>query len=238
MGPRSLLWLNAQSGRSAELVHLLEWIKSDHLAWLLTFVNDVSSPMGERADMCIPIHAGQEATLSTKTYTNMLAVNLLTAIQLSSGDVHEVRSAIQEMRAAADAMETYLANWEARVQELDSLLGEFDELFLIGRGSSMSAVWNGSLINKEAAKSAFEGMHAADFRHGPLELVSQGLAALVLPGSSQTSALNRDLAQEIVSYGGKAIWVDSSPDSEIPTIVLPKVVNWPARSLKSCQCKC
>ena len=148
--------------------------------------------MGKRADLCMPIHAGEEATVSTKTYTNMLAVNLLAAIQLSSGDSHAVHAALQEMRDAADAMEMYLADWEGHVKELDALLGDFEQLFLIGRGSSMSAVWNGSLINKEAAKCAFEGMHAADFRHGPLELAAQGFAAIILAGSAQTSALNRD----------------------------------------------
>lgn len=218
IGARSLLWLNSQSGRSAELVHLLEHIKTQPPAYTLTFVNDLSSPMAERADVCLPIHAGVEATVSTKTYVNMLAVNLLAAIQLVNGDLD---SAILEMRAAADAMETYLADWESRVNELDSLLGDFKQLFLIGRGSSMSAVWNGSLINKEAAKAAFEGMQAADFRHGPLELVADGFAALIFAGSAQTSALNRELAREILSYKGKVIWVDSSSDPEIPTFLCP-----------------
>jgi glucosamine--fructose-6-phosphate aminotransferase (isomerizing) len=214
---RTLLWLNSQSGRSAELVHLLEHTQSRPPARLLTFVNDVSSPLGEQADICIPIHAGEEATVSTKTYINMLAVNLLAATQLSGKE-----TLIQEMSVAADTMETYLANWEARVQELDSLLGEFDELFLLGRGSSMSAVWNGSLINKEAAKCAFEGMHAADFRHGPLEIVSEGCAALIFAGARETSALNRELAHEITSYGGNTIWLDSVQDPKIPTMLYPE----------------
>jgi glucosamine--fructose-6-phosphate aminotransferase (isomerizing) len=222
IGRRCLLWLNSQSGRSAELVHLLERIEPAPPACLLTFVNDVSSPVGQRADVCIPIHAGEEATVSTKTYTNMLATNLLASIQLSGGDLG---SAVGDIRAAADAMETYLADWQARVGELDSLLGDFTQLFLLGRGTSMSAVWNGSLINKEAAKSAFEGMHAADFRHGPLEIVSEGVAALVFAGPRQTSALNRDLAHEIVSYGGKAIWLDSVPDPVLPTILLPAAAD-------------
>jgi glutamine---fructose-6-phosphate transaminase (isomerizing) len=219
IGTQTLLWLNSQSGRSAELVSLLKRIKRQPPAWLLTFVNDVSSPMGEQADVCVPIQAGEEATVSTKTYVNMLAVNLMAAIQLSGGNLD---LAIQEMRAAANAMEIYLSKWEVRVQELDSMLGDFDQLFLIGRGTSMSAVWNGSLINKEAAKSAFEGMHAADFRHGPLEIVSQEFTALIFAGARQTSALNRELARDILSYGGKAIWLDSVPDPEIPTILFPE----------------
>jgi glucosamine--fructose-6-phosphate aminotransferase (isomerizing) len=149
----------------------------------------------------------------------MLAANLLAAVQLSGGDL---LAAAQEIRVAANAMESFLENWKERVQELDVLLGSFEHLFLIGRGTSMSAVWNGSLTSKEAAKSAFEGMHAADFRHGPLEIVSEGFAALILAGSSQTSALNRELAREIISYGGKVIWLDSAPDPEIPTFLFPE----------------
>jgi glucosamine--fructose-6-phosphate aminotransferase (isomerizing) len=217
IGTRSLLWLNSQSGRSAELVHLFERIKSTPPARLLTFVNDLSSPMAQRADVCVPIHAGEESTVSTKTYTNMLAMNLLAAMQLTGADVDAM---ISDLRATADAMESYLADWESHVRELDSMLGDFSQLYIIGRGSSMSAVWNGSLNNKEAAKCSFEGMHAADFRHGPLEVVDKGFTALILSGPRQTSALNRALAQDILSYGGKVIWLDSTLDAEIPAHLL------------------
>jgi glucosamine--fructose-6-phosphate aminotransferase (isomerizing) len=94
-------------------------------------------------------------------------------------------------------------------------------MYIMGRGSSMGAVWNGSLNNKEAAKCSFEGIHAAEFRHGPLEVVAEGFAAIIFAGSIQTSGLNRALAQDILSHNGKVIWVDSSPDAEIPTHLLP-----------------
>lgn len=218
IGTRSLLWMCSQSGRSAELVHLLERIQPTPPACILTSVNDLSSPMAQSADVCIPIHAGEEATVSTKTFVNMLAVNLLASIHLIGGDVN---AAMREMHTTADAMETYLTKWETRVEELDSLLGDFEQLYIIGRGSSMSAVWNGSLNNKEAAKCSFEGIHAADFRHGPLEVVDQGFTAIIFAGPVPTSAMNRALAQDILSYNGRVIWVDSKSDAEIPTLLIP-----------------
>jgi glutamine---fructose-6-phosphate transaminase (isomerizing) len=218
IGTRSLLWLNSQSGQSAELVHLLERIETRRPSHILSFVNDISSPMAEQADVCVPIYAGEEATVSTKTYTNMLAINLLAAIQLSDGHVD---AALREMRATADTMESYLAHWESHVQELDTMLGDFEQLYIMGRGSSMGSVWNGSLNNKEAAKYSFEGIHAAEFRHGPLEVVAKGFAAIIFAGSIQTSGLNRALAMDILSHNGKVIWIDSSPDPEIPTHLLP-----------------
>ena len=223
IGNRSLLWMNSQSGRSAELVHLLDNLKTFKPAGVLAFVNDVTSPVAARADVCLDIHAGAEATVSTKTYVNMLASNSLAALQLTAGDTGK---AIDDLLSAADAMDIYLVDWQARVDELDSQLGEFNQLFFLGRGASMSAVWNGALINKEAAKSSFEGMNSADFRHGPLELVSLGFAAIIFAGSALTAGLNRNLALEIISHGGRVMWTASEPDPELPTLLLPKTSDF------------
>jgi glucosamine--fructose-6-phosphate aminotransferase (isomerizing) len=216
---RSLLWMNSQSGRSAELIHLLDHLPNRALAGILTFVNDSTSPMASRADISLDIHAGAEATVSTKTYINMLAINLLAAVQLTAGNMDK---ALGDLLTAADAMEIYLSKWQAHIDELDALLDEFNPLIILGRGASMSAVWYGSLINKEAAKCSFEGMNSADFRHGPLELVSPGFTAIIFAGSPLITGLNRNLGLEIISHGGRVLWVDSNPDPELPTLLLPK----------------
>jgi len=54
-----------------------------------------------------------------------------------------------------------------------------------------------------------------------LEIVAPGFTAIIFAGAGQTSALNRDLARGILLYGGKALWVDSIPDSEIHLLLLP-----------------
>ena len=220
---RTLLWMNSQSGRSVELVRLLDILRTRPPATILTFVNDALSPMASRADVCVDIHAGAETTVSTKTYVNMLAANLLAALHLTGGDLNSV---LADFSSTADLMETYLASWQSRLDELDSLLGEFDSLFFLGRGASLSACWNGSLINKEAARCAFESMNSAYFRHGPLELASPGLTAMVFAGSPRTADLNRTMALEIVSHGGHCIWLDSDPDPELPTLLLPKTSDF------------
>ena len=218
IGPRTLLWINSQSGRSAELLHLLERIKSAPPACLLTCVNDETSPLASASDICLPIHAGPETTVSTKTYVNTLAVNLLAAHQIAGKAIDSLQ---HEMIVTADAIETYLGDWQNKIGALDALLGEFETLIVVGRGDSMSAVWNGALINKEAAKFPLEGMNAADFRHGPLELATPGFAALIFAGPARTASLNRKLALDIVEQGGRAFWVDVTTDPELPTISVP-----------------
>ncbi len=217
---RTLLWMNSQSGRSVEVVRMLEKILDRRPGFLLGMTNDLDSPLGRQADLAVPIFAGMEATVSTKTYLNMLAMLTLAAEQITGGDWRALRGS---MRGAASAMQAYLAGWQERVAELDQLLGNVDQLLILGRGPSLSAVWNGSLIVKEAAKCAFEGMNAADFRHGPLELAAPDLTVLVFEGAPQTAQQNRDLAREVAAHGGKAIWLAMQMDSSLPTLHLPPV---------------
>lgn len=218
VGSRTLLWINSQSGRSAEPLHLLERLKSTPPACSLACTNDEASPLASASDICLPIHAGPETTVSTKTYVNTMAVNLLTAYQISGKPIKSLK---KEMLTAADAIETYLEDWQIHVDTLDTLLGEYKTLIVTGRGASMSTVWNGALITKEAAKFPLEGMNAADFRHGPLEMVSPKLTALVFAGLATTKTLNRKLALEIVEHDGRALWLDTKPDPELPTILIP-----------------
>jgi glutamine---fructose-6-phosphate transaminase (isomerizing) len=220
IGRRTLLWVNSQSGQSAELLHLLERIKPTPPACILACINDETSPLATAADIRLPIHAGPESTVSTKTYINTLAVNLLAARQATGQGIEASKKA---MLTAANEMEVFLFNWQARVHELDSMLGDFETLLVLGRGASMGAVWNGALINKEAAKFSLEGMNAAEFRHGPLELAAPGFCALIFAGSSTTSTLNRNLAVDIIEHGGHVIWLDAVKDPTLPTFIVPVV---------------
>jgi glutamine---fructose-6-phosphate transaminase (isomerizing) len=222
IGERTFLWLNSQSGRSAELVNLVERIQPAPPAALLACVNDTSSPLAAAANYCVPIHAGPEATVSTRTYVNMLATNLLVALTLTGADLGE---GLQKLSVAADAMEIYLMDWQAHMDELELMLAPLQDGVILGRGTSLAAVWNGSLINKEAAKCAFEGMHAADFRHGPLELVSPRLTAIIFEGALQTAHLNHELALNINRLGGNVIWIASQPDATLSTVRLPAVAD-------------
>lgn len=220
IGAHSLLWLNSQSGRSIETIRLLERVshKSPHV--VLACVNEEDSPLALAAGVTLPIHAGEEATVSVKTYTNMLAVNLLAAHTLLGWDVERLRN---DMLAAGKAMEAYLQEWDTQLARLGQLTADVNSLVFTGRGSSLAAVWNSALISKEAAKCAFEGMHAAEFRHGPLELCQPGFAAVMFAGPEETRSQNRDLAGDVLKYGGKVVWVSEQQDPDLPSFVLPDV---------------
>ena len=216
----SLLWLNSQSGRSIETVRLLEGIRHHAPRVVLACVNEAESPLALAAGITLPIHAGEEATVSVKTYSNMLAVNLLAAYTLLGWDVEQLRN---EMLDTVELMEAYLQDWDNQLARLEKLTSDVSSLVFTGRGSSLAAVWSSALISKEAAKCAFEGMHAAEFRHGPLELCQPGFVAVIFAGPEETRAQNRDLAGDVLKYGGKVVWVSEQKDPDLPSFMLPDV---------------
>ena len=54
----------------------------------------------------------------------------------------------------------------------------------------MATALNGALNQKEAAWMLTEGMNAAEFRHGPIELADKNLSLIILEGDKKTSKYN------------------------------------------------
>ena len=79
----SLLIAVSQSGRSAEMVSLME--RCGPGVKVVAVTNDDSSPLAARADYCLLLAAGPESTVSCKTYvTTMLVLDWLAAVMVGA----------------------------------------------------------------------------------------------------------------------------------------------------------
>ncbi len=207
---KSLFWLFSQSGKSAEIVSALGFDRVQRPAALLAAVNDLDSPLAQAAisfggvSTYVPIHAEVEKTVSTRTYTNTLAVGQLAALALLGGDVEAARSRLMD---AVTGMRGYLSNWEDKVEKIGEQLGFPKRLALLGRGSSMAAAYTGTLILGEAAKFQATPYQAGEFRHGPLELANPDLTVLLFEGPEETRVLNERLLKELRNYQVNSFWI-------------------------------
>lgn len=214
---QTLLCMTSQSGRSAEILAMLERVRPGHL---LVLTNDVSSPLAAAAQTRLAMHAGVETNVSTKTYLNSIAAWQLAAQQLVGRPLAPVRGELQE---AVHGMRAFLVGWQEVVGAWGEKLGRPERLFYLGRGASLAAVWTAALTTKESAKFTVEGMSAGQFRHGPLELADGRLSAVILAGTGPTSALNRRLASDLHDYGAHVVWLGADPLGEVPAIQHPAV---------------
>ena len=212
--PKTLLWIFSQSGKSAEIVTALDFKPST----LLATVNDLESPLAKASQTQVPIHAGAEYTVSTRTYVNTLAAGQLAALTLLGRDVESAR---RELLQTASAIESYLSAWESRVKAIGRAIGFPKRLATLGRGVSLGATYTGALILGEASKYMATPYQAGEFRHGPLELATPDLTVLLFAGPRETLELNRKLLKDLRGYQVNAFWVGSEKNDwqiEIPEV--------------------
>ena len=214
----SLLWLTSQSGASVEVQALVEGRGGHQARTILATTANPDSPLGRAAGLLLQLHFGEESTVSTGSYLTTLAVQHLALTQIAGGDVE---AAAAEVAETASGLASYLEAWPDRVAEWERLVGVPEHLYLVGRGPSLAAVATGSLIIKESAKFAVEGLSAAQFRHGPLELADERLTVLVFAGLEGTRELNERLAKELQAYGARVVWLDWTRHPALPSVLLP-----------------
>lgn len=201
--PRSLIVAVSQSGRSAETIGLLDLAES-HGAAILGVTNTSGSPLDARSAARVLTQAGDEFTVSCKTYqATLLALSWLGDALTGTG----LEAAPTESRAVADAVKSYLKNWQEHTAWLEQTLTGVEHIFLAGRGTSLAACGTGGLITKESAHVHAEGMSSAALRHGPLEMLGPDCFVLVFSGETHSRPLNFRLYEEIRATGIPAGWV-------------------------------
>jgi glucosamine--fructose-6-phosphate aminotransferase (isomerizing) len=229
---RTLLVVCSQSGRSAEIVRLLDVKQPD--CFTVAICNTPDSPLADRAGALILTRAGEEFTVSSKTYVTALMALHWTADALLGRSLGQSR---EDLSFSAPAVARYLAEWRSHVTSMESELAGVRDIFVVGRGGSLAAAGIGGLIIKESTHLHGEGMSAAAFRHGPWEMIYPELFALVFSGSGSTAELAHRLAEDIVREGGRAALAGEDVESgayrlpRVPASVRPIVEFLPVEML-------
>ncbi len=202
----TLLIAVSQSGETVEIKRLAELSQRPGL--VIGITNVINSTLATWSDRVIDIMAGEEATVSTKTYTATLAANHLLGTQLTGGDVNAAREEV--LRSVAD-VQHFLDSWQLCVETMQEFMGRRDHVTFLGRGVSMASVLTGSLITMESSKVVSLSLSSAQFRHGPLELVDPNFMAVIFGGTPSVQHLHERLANEIAELGGRCFVITPDP---------------------------
>lgn len=169
----------SQSGVSDDLVEAARMARRAG-ALTVAFVNAAASPLAAACEIVLPIAAGPELSVAaTKTFVASLAAALrLTAMW--TGDV--------AMRRACDRLPERLAA-AAKLDWGDGLapLAQAQSLVAIGRGPTLAIAREAALKLKETCALHAEAFSSAEFRHGPIALVSRTYPILVLAPTDEAA---------------------------------------------------
>lgn len=208
LGTASLVVAVSQSGESAEVVRLLNELRSkDERPLVVGVTNGRTNTLARLADLTLDTNAGAETGPSTMTFAASLTVlAALAALFAGEGPDAAARRAADDAERAARAIERLLAD-EGLPDRLADHLGRRTSAVILGRGPARAAAEMGALTLKEAAGMAIESLQAAQFRHGPLELAGPHLAAIVIATEPETLELDLALAEELVAAGSAVLVV-------------------------------
>lgn len=211
---RTLVICVSQSGESAEPVRVAQALAArDRRPTLVSITNGVRNSLADAADIALDTHAGEEHGPSTMTFAATLVVlrELARALGAPAG-------ASDAYAAAAAGLEGLVTDAATRAADLGAWLGDRTALAIMARGHGRPAAEMGALTLKEAARFPAESLQTAQFRHGPLELASPGLGAVVIAIESATEAIDVGLAGELVETGAAVLVISrdgTGPDGSL-----------------------
>jgi len=207
--PKTLIVAVSQSGQSAEMIRLAE-VNRNRSA-VIAVTNTPRSPLVEHSTAALFTRAGNEFSVSCKTYITALLVLKFLGDILCQRDPKQSR---RELKNAPTSVGEYLNRWTGHVELLAKQLHRIRHLFFVGRGASLAAVGTGALIIKESDHFHAEGMSSAAFRHGPFEMLSEETFVVVFSGDERTRDLNRRLLADIQEGGGRAEFIGENSSLE------------------------
>ncbi len=198
--PSTLLIVVSQSGESAEIKRLLALENSP--GFRVGVTNSKNGSLSRWSDLLIELSAGEEKSVSTKTYLASLAVLHLLGCKISGGNFE---AEIYKLYTLADQMRVYLNIQIDQFKEMVNFINPAKTIAFLGRGYSLASANYGALFFEEASRTAAIGLSIPQFRHGPMEIVNSNFGAIVFSGGSLVRELNKKLITDITALGGKVI---------------------------------
>jgi len=210
----------SQSGETADTLAALREAKQRG-ALALGVVNTVGSTIARETDAGVYLHVGPEiGVASTKAFTGQLTVLTLMAAflgrrrHLSHGAAFDILRALD---AIPDQVQRVLKQADA-ARAVAEVYHRRNNWLYLGRGYHYPVALEGALKLKEISYIHAEGLPAAEMKHGPIALISDGMPVVVIaPRGAQYGKILSNI-EEVRSRGGHIIAVATEGDREITRV--------------------
>ncbi|GER90901.1 glucosamine--fructose-6-phosphate aminotransferase [Dictyobacter vulcani] len=197
----------SQSGQSPDIVAVLEEGKRQGRP-TIAITNDGNSALAKVADHVVELHAGQERSVAaTKTYTAQLAIMMLFAAawnedpQRLSELQHMPATIAQTLKGAGE-----IAQRAERYRYMNQCV-------VVGRGYNYATAFELALKLKELTYIMATAYSSADFRHGPIATIEEGLPTLLAMPTGATFPDMLELAKELQKRQAELLIISDAEDA-------------------------
>ena len=210
----------SQSGETSDTLAALSEAKQRG-ATTLGIVNVVGSSIARETDAGIYLHVGPETGVaSTKAFTGQVMVMTLLTLYLARRRHMSQRALdhfLEELTKIPGHIETILEQ-NSMIKDVALANMEKENWLYLGRGYNYPVALEGALKLKEISYIHAEGLPAAEMKHGPIALISEGMPVVFIAtkGSQYSKILSN--IEEVRSRGGHVIAVATEGDTQVPKL--------------------
>ncbi len=189
----------SQSGAAPDVIGVIAEAKSQG-GLTLAITNEEGSPLSQETDYSLYCQAGKEKSVpATKTFTtSMMLLATLIGEWSSSHSLMETQKSVPPIMAEVISREDEI---ERYIREMK----EAEEILVLGRGFNYPSALETALKIKETCQIHANGYSTADFLHGPIAKVKEGMPIIIyafqgplLKGISKTITQLREMGADII----------------------------------------
>ncbi|HVT53749.1 MAG TPA: SIS domain-containing protein [Dongiaceae bacterium] len=210
----SLVVLPSLSGTTKESVKLLAFLKERGVK-TISLTGHRDTPLAQEADHNFTNFA-EDDTSSEMFYLQTLLIVL--AIMAERGEYKNFDQTVAELQKLPKLLADVKAAFEPKAAELAAAIKDEKYHIFTGAGSVWAeAYYYGMCILEEMQWIRTRPVHAADFFHGTLELVEQGVSVFVFKGEDASRPLADRVENFAKRYTDKVRVLDAA-DAKLPGI--------------------
>jgi glucosamine--fructose-6-phosphate aminotransferase (isomerizing) len=197
----------SQSGETADTLSALRYCKSKG-AMIVGITNTVGSSLSRESHCGVHINAGPEiGVASTKAYSSQILAILMFGLMMAD-DKTSMRPRCEEIISALEDLSDNISKvleQDDLIKKLADDLADEKSLLVMGRGTQYANCVEGALKIKELTYLHSEGILAGELKHGPLAMIDENLAVIMIMMKDHTWSRSQNALQQVVARKGRPI---------------------------------
>ena len=194
----------SRTGRSIEIVQLLAKAEANG-AIVIGITNSADSPLARESAVAIVVPAMLDHAISVNAYSTLLIAAGALAGSATTGFGSVAAPLLHAVEEAGGSLES----WQEQLEE-SSWLKRGAPYYFLARGGSLGTCHEARLLWEEGVKMPATAMSTSSFRHGPQEIVREGMRFCLWIDQAQMRDQDLSVAHDLRELGASVMLIGES----------------------------
>jgi glucosamine--fructose-6-phosphate aminotransferase (isomerizing) len=205
--------LISQSGETKDLHRCIEIAQKNNII-TIGIINVVDSLIAREVDCGIYCNAGREmGVASTKAFTSqVICLSMLSIWFAQIHNINEVKRTqmIKDLHNLSNDFKNVLDGIDNKIKNIALKMSDYNNLFLLGKGTDEFIAKEGSLKIKEISYIHSEGYSASSLKHGPFALLDEKFPTIIINCHDEHSSKVLNCFEEVHSRNSPIIIITNN----------------------------